>query len=269
MRPTSGAASSRSLPQEVRGQLSDELIDEFLVGRRTEAEVVGRDGLLGQLTKRLVERAMAGELSARLGYEPPPRAARWDRQHAQRQHPEDDPDPSGPRRTVAAPGASLSFLDGRRLKPLRQNATGSTTVKLKQEAADPLNKTFGITALKGGLKIQRLLRSERVEHESLQGGGSRQSECIRPSSVPYESERPASSSSSARRRRPSCPGPGRSARGAWHPHLNADEDDQRRLGVAAVILDTAGIELGQLESATVQSSSTGARPSASAQPLTP
>jgi putative transposase len=70
LRPTSGAASSRSLPQEVRGQLSDELIDEFLVGRRTEAEVVGRDGLLGQLTKRLVERAMAGELSAHLGYEP-------------------------------------------------------------------------------------------------------------------------------------------------------------------------------------------------------
>ena len=28
-----------------------------------------------------------------------------------------------------------------------------TTVKLKQEAADLLNKTFGITALKGGLVI--------------------------------------------------------------------------------------------------------------------
>jgi hypothetical protein len=58
------------LPDEVRGQLSDELIDELLEGRRTEAEVVGPDGLLGQLTKRLIERAMAGELSAHLGYEP-------------------------------------------------------------------------------------------------------------------------------------------------------------------------------------------------------
>jgi len=57
-------AAAGQLPQEVRGQLSDELIDELLGGRRTEAEVVGPDGLLGRLTKRLVERAMAGELSA-------------------------------------------------------------------------------------------------------------------------------------------------------------------------------------------------------------
>jgi len=63
-------AAAGQLPAEVCGQLSDELIDELLGGRRTEAEVVGRDGLLGQLTKRLVERAMAGELSAHLGYEP-------------------------------------------------------------------------------------------------------------------------------------------------------------------------------------------------------
>ena len=60
---------------------------------------------------------------------------------------------------VAAPSAPLFFLDGTTLKPLRTNADGSkavlegTTVELKQEAADLLNTTFGITALKGGLKI--------------------------------------------------------------------------------------------------------------------
>ncbi len=57
------------LPEEVSDRLPDELIDELLVGRSGEAEIVGRDGLLGQLTKRLIERAMAGELTGHLGYE--------------------------------------------------------------------------------------------------------------------------------------------------------------------------------------------------------
>ena len=60
---------------------------------------------------------------------------------------------------VAAPSAPLFFLDGGTLQPLRTNADGSkavlegTTVELKQEAADLLNQTFGITDLAGGLKI--------------------------------------------------------------------------------------------------------------------
>jgi hypothetical protein len=55
--------------------------------------------------------------------------------------------------------APLFFLDGRTLQPLRTNADGSravlegTTVKLKKEAADLLNMTFGIDALKEGLVI--------------------------------------------------------------------------------------------------------------------
>ena len=59
----------------------------------------------------------------------------------------------------AAPSAPLFFLDGRTLKPLRTNADGSkavlegTTVKLKDEAADLLNQTFGIDDLAGGLVI--------------------------------------------------------------------------------------------------------------------
>jgi putative transposase len=58
------------LADEVKALLPDELIDELLAGARTEEEIVGQGGLLGQLTKRLVERAMEVELSEHLGYEP-------------------------------------------------------------------------------------------------------------------------------------------------------------------------------------------------------
>ena len=46
------------------------MIDELLAGARTEEEIVGPGGLLAQLTKRLVERAMEVELTEHLGYEP-------------------------------------------------------------------------------------------------------------------------------------------------------------------------------------------------------
>jgi putative transposase len=57
------------LPPEVRDRLSDEVIDELLAGARTEQELVGPGGLLADLTRRLVERAMAAELTEHLGYE--------------------------------------------------------------------------------------------------------------------------------------------------------------------------------------------------------
>jgi putative transposase len=50
-------------------ELPDELIDELLAGSRTPEEITGPDGLLSRLTKRLVERAMAAELTDHLGYE--------------------------------------------------------------------------------------------------------------------------------------------------------------------------------------------------------
>jgi putative transposase len=49
--------------------LPEELIDELLAGARRPAEITGPDGLLQRLTKRLVERAMAAELTDHLGYE--------------------------------------------------------------------------------------------------------------------------------------------------------------------------------------------------------
>jgi hypothetical protein len=58
----------------------------------------------------------------------------------------------------AAAGAPLFFLDGRTLDPLRTTDDGravleGTTVKLKAEAAELLNQTFGVDALKEGLVI--------------------------------------------------------------------------------------------------------------------
>jgi putative transposase len=58
------------IPDAIRDRLSDEVIDELLAGARTEEEIVGPGGVLAQLTKRLVERAMSAELSEHLGYEP-------------------------------------------------------------------------------------------------------------------------------------------------------------------------------------------------------
>jgi putative transposase len=46
------------------------LIDGLLTGARSEEEIVGPGGLLADLTRRLVERAMGAELAEHLGYEP-------------------------------------------------------------------------------------------------------------------------------------------------------------------------------------------------------
>jgi putative transposase len=50
-------------------RISNEVIDELLVGASTEEEIAGPGGLLAELTKRLVERAMEVELTDHLGYE--------------------------------------------------------------------------------------------------------------------------------------------------------------------------------------------------------
>jgi putative transposase len=51
-------------------RISDEVIDQLLRGASTEQEIAGPGGLLAELTKRLVERAMEIELTDHLGYEP-------------------------------------------------------------------------------------------------------------------------------------------------------------------------------------------------------
>src|SRR5438270_9930906 len=51
-------------------RIPGEVIDELLAGAQTEEEIAGPGGVLAQLTKRLVERAMEVELTDHVGYEP-------------------------------------------------------------------------------------------------------------------------------------------------------------------------------------------------------
>jgi putative transposase len=55
------------LSDELKALLPDELCDELLAGAHTEEQITGRGGLLSQLTKRLVERALEVELTDHLG----------------------------------------------------------------------------------------------------------------------------------------------------------------------------------------------------------
>ena len=64
------SAWRRELSAGLKALLPDELLDELLAGARTEEEIAGPGGLLSQLTKRLVERALEVELTDHLGYEP-------------------------------------------------------------------------------------------------------------------------------------------------------------------------------------------------------
>jgi len=64
-------ARLRSMLERPDGErISDEVIDQLLAGARTEEEIAGPGGLLAQLTKRLIERAMEVELTDRVGDEP-------------------------------------------------------------------------------------------------------------------------------------------------------------------------------------------------------
>ncbi|MFD5397881.1 hypothetical protein ACFWJW_27160 [Streptomyces sp. NPDC127097] len=58
--------------------VDDQLIDE-LVGRAQadDPQLTGDGGLLQQLTKRLLESALKGEITDRLGYDKHVRRARW------------------------------------------------------------------------------------------------------------------------------------------------------------------------------------------------
>src|ERR1044072_7281925 len=49
--------------------ISPKLIDDLLKDYQSPSDLLGQDGLLQQLTKALVERALQGELSHHLGYE--------------------------------------------------------------------------------------------------------------------------------------------------------------------------------------------------------
>ena len=56
------------LADRVKELLPDELIDQLMAGAKSGEEITGQGGLLSQLTKRMVERAMEVELTDHLGY---------------------------------------------------------------------------------------------------------------------------------------------------------------------------------------------------------
>jgi hypothetical protein len=56
------------LPEELRERLLDGMVDELIAGKRGEREILGPDGVLGELTRRLIERALGEELTEHLGY---------------------------------------------------------------------------------------------------------------------------------------------------------------------------------------------------------
>jgi transposase-like protein len=60
-------------------ELKPKLLDKLLEGVKTQEDLAGPGGLLKQITKALVERMLAGELTHHLGYE---------KQYPQRQKPE-------------------------------------------------------------------------------------------------------------------------------------------------------------------------------------
>src|SRR5450755_1572432 len=57
-------AERGELPEAV----TDRLLDGLIAGKRGEDEILGPDGVLGELTRRLIERALGEELSEHLGY---------------------------------------------------------------------------------------------------------------------------------------------------------------------------------------------------------
>jgi putative transposase len=64
-------ARLRSMVKRADGErIPDEVIDGLLAGASTEEEIAGPGGLLAELTRRLVERAMEVELTDHVGYEP-------------------------------------------------------------------------------------------------------------------------------------------------------------------------------------------------------
>ena len=61
-------AGRDELPDELRERLLDGMIDELIAGKRGEREILGQEGVLGEITRRMVQRALEEELTEHLGY---------------------------------------------------------------------------------------------------------------------------------------------------------------------------------------------------------
>ena len=61
-------ARGEPVGEALSGRLTDAMIDRLIAGKRGEKEILGPDGVLGQLTRRLVQCALGEELGGHLGY---------------------------------------------------------------------------------------------------------------------------------------------------------------------------------------------------------
>lgn len=61
-------AGREELPDELRERLLDGMIDQLIAGKRGEREILGQEGVLGEITRRMVQRALQEELTEHLGY---------------------------------------------------------------------------------------------------------------------------------------------------------------------------------------------------------
>lgn len=62
--------TSTQTEEVISNEERDALLDGLLKGCKGPKDILGKHGLLDQLTKRLVERALSGEMTDHLGYEP-------------------------------------------------------------------------------------------------------------------------------------------------------------------------------------------------------
>jgi putative transposase len=58
-----------TMAPKTQSPFSDELLDQLLADYTKPEDLTGKDGILKQLTARLVERALQGEMTEHLGYE--------------------------------------------------------------------------------------------------------------------------------------------------------------------------------------------------------
>ncbi len=69
--------------------ITDAVLNELLKDYQKPEDLLGQDGPLKQLQKRLLEKAMGAELTVHLGYEQARRSWRQQRQFPQRHEPQD------------------------------------------------------------------------------------------------------------------------------------------------------------------------------------
>jgi transposase-like protein len=55
------------MARRTKPTIDDELIDKLLEGRERSAALLGNDGLIGELKKRLAERMLSAEMDEHLG----------------------------------------------------------------------------------------------------------------------------------------------------------------------------------------------------------